>query len=64
MANIEAVGWINSKSEINETILETLNEPDKTGKDRKKWMEIIVKHPLEKNSLYLANEIYKICTFV
>lgn len=64
MGNIKAVGWINSKSEINETILETLNEPNKTGKDRKKWMEIIVKHPLDKNSLYLANEIYKICTFV
>jgi hypothetical protein len=64
MKGLEAVGWINSKSEFNSKITQALKQPEEIGKDRKKWMEKIVQHPLYKNSQDLASEIVKICTFV
>lgn len=64
MENLDAVGWINNKLEIKKVILNALEFPNEVAKDRKKWMEIIVKHPLDENSKCLANEIERICTFV
>lgn len=64
MRNLDAVGWINSKSEITQKITVALNQPETIAKDKNKWMEIIVKHPLDMNSANLANEINDICTFV
>lgn len=64
MKNLEAVGWINSKSEIIQKISIALNRPETIAKDKNKWMEIIVQHPLDKNSANLANEIKAICTSV
>ncbi len=57
MAGLDAVGWINSKAEINSKILVTLNFPDKLAMDRKKWMQIIVAHPINESSKKIANEI-------
>lgn len=64
MNNLEAVGWINTKLEIAAKILKAIEEPNQTGKDRTKWMELIVKHPLNENSNNLANELEKTCTSV
>jgi hypothetical protein len=62
MKNIEAVGWINSKEDFIPKIIETLENPQETGKDKKLWMQKIVKHPLNENSKILGNEIISICT--
>lgn len=64
MNNLEAVGWINTKLEIATKILKAIEEPSQIGKDRSKWMELIVKHPLNENSKNLANELEKTCTSV
>jgi elongation factor P--beta-lysine ligase len=57
MKRIESVGWINDKSEISSKIMEAIITPEKTGKDRKKWLERIVLHPLEDNLNTLKNTI-------
>ena len=55
MQGIEAVGWLNSPNEIAEKINIALNHPEQVGKDRKKWLEKIVRHPLEENSRKIAH---------
>ncbi len=64
MKNLDAVVWINAKNEINKKILEALAQPESVAIDRKKWMEIVVKHPLEKCSFTIVSEIKNICTSV
>jgi hypothetical protein len=64
MKNLDAVLWINEKSEIGPKISLALHHPETVAKDKNKWMEVIVQHPLDKNSANLANEIQKICTSV
>lgn len=64
MNKLEAVGWINSKSEIVDKILIAIQEPNQIGKDRTKWMETIVKHPLNENSKNLAIDLKNVCTSV
>lgn len=63
MDNLEAVGWINSKNEISNRILEGLHTPEKVGKDRKEWLKRIVLHPIEGNSKKLIEKILE-CTSV
>lgn len=57
MEGLNAVGWINSKSQISDQISIAINTPDNIGPDKKKWMERIVKHPLEKNSALIVEVI-------
>ena len=57
MNDLEAVGWLNSKNEIKEKTLLAIEQPNKIGEDRKKWLEKIVLHPLDKNSEKLKNTI-------
>lgn len=57
MGKLDAVGWLNSRSEIIEKVSKALNEPATLGKDRKKWMEIIVNHPLESSSKIIAEQL-------
>ncbi|MBU2919824.1 hypothetical protein KO504_00590 [Winogradskyella psychrotolerans] len=57
MKGLNAVGWINSKAEILDMILKALNKPNEVGADRKKWMETIVLHPLDKNAINIAKAI-------
>jgi aspartate/tyrosine/aromatic aminotransferase len=47
MENLEAVGWINQRSEILNQVVLALHNPDGLAPDRKKWMEILVEHPLD-----------------
>lgn len=55
MRGLEAVGWLNSPNEIAEKIEKALKFPHQVGKDRKKWLEKIVQHPLEDNSKKIAH---------
>jgi hypothetical protein len=55
MQNLEAVGWLNSSEEIGEKIIKALENPAAVGKDRKKWLEKIVQHPLQESSKNIAN---------
>jgi hypothetical protein len=55
MQNLEAVGWLNSSEEIGEKIIKALENPAAVGKDRKKWLEKIVQHPLQEGSKNIAN---------
>jgi hypothetical protein len=64
MEDLQAVGWINQKSEMRSKIEQALQTPNEVAKDRKLWMERIVKYPLLECSKNLANEIQIICTSV
>lgn len=55
MQGLEAVGWLNAPDEIAEKINLALTHPEQVGKDRKKWLEKIVQHPLEDNSRKIAH---------
>lgn len=57
MKDLDAVGWINSKSEILELVSKALATPEEIATDRKKWMERIVLHPLDENSCNIAKAL-------
>lgn len=63
MNDLEAVGWINSKSDFIPKIEAALSNPESIGKDRQQWMQRIVNYPLQENSTHLAQAI-KRCTSV
>jgi hypothetical protein len=63
MNNLEAVGWITTKDDYLPKLKEALLVPENTGKDRLKWLETIVQHPLQDNSKKLVKEIL-LCTSV
>ena len=55
MQGLDAVGWLNNAEEIADKIHLALTHPEQVGKDRKKWLEKIVQHPLEENSRKIAH---------
>lgn len=57
MHNLDAVGWINSKNAIKQTVLNTIEDPHSIAKDRKEWMKIVVQHPIDKNSDKIAKAL-------
>lgn len=57
MGNLDAVGWIDSKDDIKTKIELLIKTPDLIAKDRKKWMQKIVLHPLQDNSKLIAKEL-------
>lgn len=61
MEGLEAVGWINQKSEIIYKIQQAIEKPNEVGKDRKIWMQRIVKYPLQDSSKNIAKEIFFMC---
>lgn len=63
LKNIDAVGYINKKDEIAEKIIMVLEDSFIFGKERKKWLEKIVNHPLKNNSNLLIEKIEE-CTSV
>ncbi|MFN0729533.1 glycosyltransferase family protein [Polaribacter gochangensis] len=62
MKKLDAVGWINNPSEYYPLLKKALNTPDLIASDRKLWLKKIIQHPLEKNSINLANLILEKCT--
>ncbi len=64
MGNLDAVGWINNPSEYYPLLKKAINTPDLIASDRKLWLKRIIQHPLEKNSINLANLILEKCTSV
>tara|TARA_R110001599_G_scaffold97556_5_gene251557 strand:- start:420 stop:1838 length:1419 start_codon:yes stop_codon:yes gene_type:complete len=64
MENLDAVGWINNPSDFYPLLKKALNTPNLIATDRKLWLKRIIQHPLEKNSINLANLILEKCTSV
>ncbi len=64
MREIDAVGWVNSKNDFKEKIQQAIDKPEIIGPDRIKWMQKIVKFPLQNNSNNLVKEIISQCTSV
>ncbi|MFC0605116.1 hypothetical protein [Winogradskyella pulchriflava] len=57
MKSLNPVGWITSKSEIETLVLKALNKSEEVGPDKKEWMQTLVLHPLEENSVKIAKAI-------
>jgi hypothetical protein len=57
MKDLDAVLWINNKEEILDKVLQSLNSPNSVAIDRQKWLEKIVLHPLNTNSINIAKAI-------
>lgn len=57
LKELDAVVWLNSKSEIAVTIQQVLENPSDFAKDKKRWMEKIVQNPLDGSSELIANQI-------
>ncbi|MBC2846114.1 hypothetical protein [Winogradskyella flava] len=55
MKDLDAVGWINGKNEINDALESVLDEREVVGPDRKLWLEKLVNCPLEANAKHIAN---------
>lgn len=55
IGNLEAVGWLNSKEEIQHKLQNVLKNNEIIGKDKKQWLQIIVKHPIEESSKNIFN---------
>lgn len=55
MSGFDAVGWLNNKEEIRTKITLALEKPEATGKDRQKWMQKIIQHPIHNASSQIAN---------
>lgn len=64
MVDLEVVGWINQKSEIASKIQQAIEFPQGVGKDKKEWMQRIVKHPFKDSSKNIVNKIRALCTSV
>ena len=64
MKNLDAVGWVNDKSEFYPLLKKVLENPNSISKDRTLWLEKIVEHPIELNSCKLAEKIIEKCTSV
>ncbi|GGG99525.1 hypothetical protein GCM10011416_17310 [Polaribacter pacificus] len=62
MENLDAVGWVNTPSELYPLLKIALSTPDLIAKERKQWLKKIIQHPLEKNSINLATQILEKCT--
>ena len=62
MKGLDAVGWVNKKEDFYPLIKKAFEKPNLVGKDRKTWIEKIIKHPLEENSKNLAHKIIEKCT--
>lgn len=57
MKNLDAVVWINNKEEILQKIMYILNNPFLVAVDKKKWAELVIKHPIENSATLIANAI-------
>ncbi|WP_296314976.1 hypothetical protein [Winogradskyella sp. UBA3174] len=58
MKGLDAVGWLNSKSEIKDSIKAVLDKNVTVGSDRELWLEKLVCCPLEDSSKELANTLH------
>lgn len=54
MGKMNGVGWFNNKEEIFNKISLALQSPNEVGKDRLKWVERIIKYPLDESSNQIA----------
>lgn len=43
MEGLDPVGWLNNPQEIKDKVLQAINDPESIGKDRKLWLQKIVK---------------------
>ena len=57
MRGLNAVGWIADKSSIEGIVSQALNNPASIAEDRKKWMEVLVQHPINQNAMQIAKSL-------
>ena len=57
MENLDAVGWINSKTEIKDIASKVISNSKSIAKDKEKWMQKVVLHPLHLSSKNIAKAI-------
>lgn len=57
MQGLNAVGWIKSKGEIRQQVLNTLDSPGNIAPDIQKWKEKLVLHPLDESSKHIAKAL-------
>jgi len=57
MKNYDAVGWIKNKNEISEIVLKALSKPDDIATHRTIWMQDLVLHPIDQNSIKIAKAL-------
>ena len=57
MTGLDAVGWIPSKDHIATVVLKAIDQPDTVAVDRKAWMDVVVRQPIEDNSILIANTL-------
>ncbi|WP_299367873.1 hypothetical protein [Winogradskyella sp.] len=57
MEGFDAVGWINNKDTIKETVLGAIDQPQSIAKERQEWIKRIVLHPIDKNSENIAKAL-------
>lgn len=57
MPSPDSVVWINSKDEIENKVLDSIQNPQKTGRYRKEWVEKVILHPVEQASENICREL-------
>jgi hypothetical protein len=55
MEKLNAVGWLNSSSEIRNELEGVLSNTKNIGPDREKWLQKIVQHPIDNASVAIGN---------
>ncbi len=57
MNGLDAVGWINDKSEIKTVVNAALNNPNEIAEDKLEWMKKVVQYPLDESAANIAKTI-------
>ena len=57
MKGLDPIYWVNNKMDIAETLFAAIEDNEKKLPDAKKWLEIIVLHPLKDTNRHIWNKI-------
>ena len=57
MEDLDAVGWVNSKEEILDIVSRAIETPEEIAPDRNDWMQNLVLHPIDQNSIKIAKSL-------
>ena len=57
MKDLDAVAWITNKTSILDVVNNALNDAIAIAPDRKKWMKLLVQHPINQNAIKIAKSL-------